>query len=567
MAGNSAFSVIFRLMGKDETGGPFGRVRAGLRGIAGQASKTARALGMNRVTDGLRGVFGAFGRLRAQISGLGLGLAGLIGGGTAAGFYAWVTGAADAGDEVAKLGRRVGLAADQVAGLQYAMQLTGGGTAEEFNVAIRTFAKNVGDAANGTGEAKDLFKAMGISIRGAGGNIKPTSQLLDELSDKFAKIKNPTERQTVAMRLFGESGGKMALVLESGSAALAEYVNEGRAYLGMTEQLANVSEVFKDSQLRVSAAFTFLRNGLAERLLPIFTLLNEKFAAFMRQIAPTVIEKFASGIGQLATRVSKWFDVTADGTSEAEKALTSFMSGLSSFGSVLSRVSEFVGGWGNMLLGVAAILAAPFLNAVLGVGMAIGKLGLILATNPVVLIAAAIAGAAYLIYQNWDGIAAWFSGLWDSVVAVFSGGVFGIVKQLTGVDLLGIGRGWVSSLWGGVSGAWGAFMAWIKDKIAGLTAILPGFIQARLGLDAAGQGASSPPGGVQPVVGGDSGPVASPQGLQPIAAASAQVQPKGEMVVRFEGAPPGTRVETRRVQGMDLSTNVDVGQDLTGWAY
>lgn len=564
MAGSSNFSVIFRLLGKDETAGPFGRLRAGLRGIGQQASVTARALGMHRVTDGLRGVFGAFGALRAQISGVGLAFAGLIGGGTAAGFYAWVTGAADAGDEVAKLGRRVGLTAEQVSGLQYAMQLTGGGTAEEFNTAIRTFAKNIGDAANGTGEAKELFKAMGMSLTDSSGRLKPTSALLDDLANKMAKIKNPTERQTVAMRLFGESGGKMALILEGGAAALAAYTEEGRAYLGMTEQLAAVSEAYKDSQLRVSAAFTFLRNGLAERLLPIFTLLNEKFAGFMRQVAPNLIEKFAGAIGDLATRVSKWFDVTEDGTSQAEKALTSFMGGLKAFGATLSTISDFVGGWGNMLLAVAGIMAAPFLNAVLGVGMAFGKLAMVLAANPVVLIAGAIAGAAYLIYRNWDGIAEWFGGLWEGIKTAFSGGVFGIVKALTGIDMLAIGRGWVDGLWSGVSGMWDSFIAWLQGKIAGLTAILPEFMQARLGLSAVGAGASGDAPGGQSIVGGDRGPIASPQGYQP--SAEAQIPPKGEVVVRVVGGGPGTRVETKKAQGMDLTTDADVGFDYTGMA-
>ncbi len=482
MAGSRDYSVLFRLLGRDEASGPISRVRGLLSGLRQQASVTSRALGMHRVGDGLRGVMGAFGNLRAQISGLGIGLAGLIGGGSAVGFLHWITGAADAGDEVAKLGRRVGLTAEQISGFQYAMQLTGGGGKEDFNSAIQTFTKNIGDAANGVGRAKPIFEAMGLQLRDAAGHVKPTNQLLNELADKMAKIKDPAERQAVAMRLMGESGSKMALVLEGGSKAMADYVEEGRAYLGMTEKLATASEEFKDSQQRVGAAFTFLQNGLAENLLPLLVPLQEKFAAFIRSVSPTVIARFSVAIGDLVGQVSEWFTATDGGTSRAAKALTSFMDGLSAFGDTVSAVSKFVGGWGNMLGIVAAIMAAPMLNAILGITTAFVRLGLVMLTNPIIAVVAAIAAAVYLIYRNWDGIAAYFSGLWASVKATFTEGLDLVVGALSGIDMMAIGAGWVSSLQAGVAGLWDGFVGWIKSKIAGLLSIVPDGLKAHLGL-------------------------------------------------------------------------------------
>jgi len=46
-------------------------------------------------------------------------------------------------------------------------------------------------------------------------------------------------------------------------------------------------------------------------------------------------------------------------------------------------------------------------------------LGSAAAINPIILIAAAIAGAAYLIYKNWEPLKKFFTGLWVHITAKF----------------------------------------------------------------------------------------------------------------------------------------------------
>ena len=54
-----------------------------------------------------------------------------------------------------------------------------------------------------------------------------------------------------------------------------------------------------------------------------------------------------------------------------------------------------------------------------------------LLTNPVTWVVAAIAGAAYLIYDNWAGISSFFGGLWDGIVQ----GVAPVMSVLSGLSL------------------------------------------------------------------------------------------------------------------------------------
>lgn len=65
-----------------------------------------------------------------------------------------------------------------------------------------------------------------------------------------------------------------------------------------------------------------------------------------------------------------------------------------------------------------------------------------LAANPVVLAIAAIiavlAGAAYLIYTNWDAVKLYFTNAWTEIKAGFSGGIGGILTTLANFNPIGL---------------------------------------------------------------------------------------------------------------------------------
>lgn len=98
---------------------------------------------------------------------------------------------------------------------------------------------------------------------------------------------------------------------------------------------------------------------------------------------------------------------------------------LKELGGYLKTASEYVGGWKNLAAVLAGIAFAPTLIStaagIVQIATGLTALGTALLANPVGIAIAAIAGGAYLIYQNWDGISAFFSGLWNGVTAAASG--------------------------------------------------------------------------------------------------------------------------------------------------
>ena len=95
-------------------------------------------------------------------------------------------------------------------------------------------------------------------------------------------------------------------------------------------------------------------------------------------------------------------------------------------GAGLAWAADALGGW-NRLVGV--FLALPLLSTIAGIitgfaqlagGLMLLGSGLATLSLPVIGIIAgiaAVAAAVYLIYENWDGIVDYFSGVWDGIVA------------------------------------------------------------------------------------------------------------------------------------------------------
>lgn len=107
---------------------------------------------------------------------------------------------------------------------------------------------------------------------------------------------------------------------------------------------------------------------------------------------------------------------------------------LQGIGGILSRL---VGGAGTLARMLGGVLRSGLMMA----GRAVLFLGRMLLMNPIGLAVTAIAGAAYLIYQYWEPISAFFKNLWSQVSQAFnagwealnnavSGGVVGITALL-----------------------------------------------------------------------------------------------------------------------------------------
>jgi hypothetical protein len=95
-------------------------------------------------------------------------------------------------------------------------------------MALQRFTRRAAEAAQGTGEAKDVLAQMGIALRDQSGNLRRSEDLLGDVADAFARIEDPAERVRLAFKLFDSEGVALVNLLRGGSDALEEMRERAR---------------------------------------------------------------------------------------------------------------------------------------------------------------------------------------------------------------------------------------------------------------------------------------------------------------------------------------------------
>ncbi|PTE19664.1 hypothetical protein C5F48_21720, partial [Cereibacter changlensis JA139] len=237
----------------------------------------------------------------------------------------------------------------------------------------------------------------------------------------------------------------------------------------------------------------------------------------------------------------RWGRATGEAVGRVVRAITEWsaahprlMMGLAAIlgalGLIRLMITPVTAAW-RILTAVASALGTVLgfvARAVLFVGRALLLAGRAMLANPILLVIAAIAGAAYVIYQNWDGFVAFFRGKIDRVKAAFEDGlVRGVLtwisemnpfrlmlegavnftEYLTGwdlgwitemienafsIDLYDAGVAMIQSLWNGIRSKIGQMAEWVKAQ---LSAMMPEWLSGMVAPAApAAGGDPAPPG-------------------------------------------------------------------------
>lgn len=199
----------------------------------------------------------------AQAAFIGLGAA--LGAGT---ILSGIKTVIDGADQLQKASQKYGIAVEQLSALKYAGELSDV-SLEAIGNGLKKLSVNMLDTAAGTGEAKDAFKALGLSVTAASGGLKSSDQVLAEISDKFAGMEDGAGKTSIAVKLFGRAGTDLIPLLNQGSKGLADMKKEAEQLGAIVGgDLTRKSEEFNDNLTRLSRTFDAFKVSLAGSILP-----------------------------------------------------------------------------------------------------------------------------------------------------------------------------------------------------------------------------------------------------------------------------------------------------------
>ena len=129
-------------------------------------------------------------------------------------------------------------------------------------------------AGQGAKGPSDAFRALGVHVRDAGGEVRPVSDLLDDLAVNFSHVQDPARRAQLAQDLFGRSGARLVNVLHDGEGGLAALRGElEQLGGGMFPEAVAAANDYGDATDRLRVAQSSLRSVVAVELLPVLTWL------------------------------------------------------------------------------------------------------------------------------------------------------------------------------------------------------------------------------------------------------------------------------------------------------
>ena len=213
---------------------------------------------------------------------------------------------ADKIDDLAKASSRLGLTVNELQSLQFAASQTGA-SAEELEKGLTRFNRSISEASTGIGTGLRSFEALGIKVMDAAGSLRPTNELLNEVSDRLQTIEAPADRVRIAFDLFGRSGVNLVNTLQNGSEEMNNLRDQFNAVtIELTGEQAKAVEEANDRFDKLGQVLSSLGNQITATFLPVLADIGEFILIHVLKglnYATAGLRKFLNSIVDLAAEV------------------------------------------------------------------------------------------------------------------------------------------------------------------------------------------------------------------------------------------------------------------------
>lgn len=346
-----------------------GAIRAGRAFVELFAKDVGLKAGLDRAKSLVLGIGSAL--KTASIVGLGATTA--IG----AGLAALGKSAGDRATEFQRLSDRIGVPVDQLSAFAYAAEQTGQ-TVQDLEGHFENFAERVFQASQGTGEAAETFKKLGIDAREFI-KLNPVDQL-NQLADAMNGITNDTQRRGLLSALGSDQFQGLNELFKKGSAGIRELMAAAREDGGVLdpEQTREASK----AMLELNRAWTVGKNAALSLGMAILPSAENarRFTGFLREAITQVKEwtsrqweavKAVISLGDSAGGILGRFQELSQGIAnsldkgDAKGAVDIFT------GEIELKFAQFVNGLSKLWSGFAGRFAETFVIAVAAVKSAL----------------------------------------------------------------------------------------------------------------------------------------------------------------------------------------------------
>lgn len=185
-----------------------------------------------------------------------------------------------------------------------------GVSTETMTGSLAKLTRSMGAAADGTGDQAKAFKQLGISLKNSDGSLRSSQDVWQESLAALGGIANETERDVLAMALFGKSAMELNPLIKT-SAEEMEAMKRKAREMGavISEDNVNALESFGDTLAGLKAGLQGTLGTLAAAVLPGLKGLTGGAEKYMTMFANIVsfadgdMASIAQGVGSLLGQI------------------------------------------------------------------------------------------------------------------------------------------------------------------------------------------------------------------------------------------------------------------------
>ncbi len=175
---------------------------------------------------------------------------------------------ADAGEEVLNLSKKYGVSTEILSGYKLGLEKSGA-SLDAFGVGMKGLANTMQAANSGNKTAAGLFDTLGIKVNKTDGSLRNMSDVMLDVADYFAGMKDGASKAALAQDLLGKSGADLIPWLNMGRKGIEENAEASRK-LGLvwSQEAAVAAAEFNDNLAELKGGLQGLGIQIGTALMP-----------------------------------------------------------------------------------------------------------------------------------------------------------------------------------------------------------------------------------------------------------------------------------------------------------
>lgn len=285
-------------------------------------------------------------------------------------------------DNLNTLSQQTGITTEDLQKMQYASELV--------DVSVDDIAGSMSKMrrAMATDGKQDVFAQLGVSVRDGTGALRDSSTVFYEVLDRLGKVGNETERDALAMEIFGRSADQLAGIIDDGGASLK----------ALGEEAENMGLILDQDTLDAM-------NRVNDQIDRLKAQAQGQFA----KAGAAALEALTPAIEGIVNALSKVLEFIGNLNPEVIKVVTiiaAIVAAISPVAAIIAKIAGLLATLAPLLPAIGAALAAI-----------VSPIGLTIAA--VVALSLAVAALVKAIHDNWDKIKQKVTDAKDYVVGIF----------------------------------------------------------------------------------------------------------------------------------------------------